>query len=105
MTRQLNINQFWDRNPLITPWLEKHLPGNRMFTDFAVSLVGFVLAGAAIILFDIFILDSEFLVVAFLALICAYFPGGWWGRWAKASIDFQVAKQKERENNGRERSK
>ena len=29
----ITIDQFWDENPLITPWVAQYLPRNRMWKD------------------------------------------------------------------------
>ena len=96
----MSIYQFWDKNPLIWPWMEKFLPSNNYFSDGIVTLVGFILAAAIIYFFTAYIYESEPLLVAMFAFACWHFPGGWWSRWAKATMKFGVAQRSEREANG-----
>jgi len=36
--RPITIDQFWDENPLIMPWIEQYLPRNRMWKDAVFSV-------------------------------------------------------------------
>jgi hypothetical protein len=92
---RLSIYQFWDENPLISPWMRPFLPANRMFSDFILGILGLLISGGIILLFVIYITDNNLFVIASLGLVGAYFPGGWWSRWFKASMRFQVAKRRE----------
>lgn len=96
---KLSLYQFWEKNPLIRPWMNSFLPQNRMFSDFIITSFGFLIAAAAIVAVNIYVSQSELLLVAAFALSCWYFPGGWWSRWSVAAIRFQNAKSKEVKSN------
>lgn len=41
----IRIEQFWDKNPLVMPWMEKFLPTNLMWQDAMASVVGMFING------------------------------------------------------------
>ena len=99
---RLTIYQFWDSNPLIRPWMKPFLPANPMLADQLVCFVGLIAVGILIFFVIEYVSESNFVVVPLLAVTGAYFPGGWWGRWAKASMRFNTAKQHEGKQNGKQ---
>ncbi|MBZ9843880.1 hypothetical protein [Mesorhizobium sp. CA5] len=36
----IRIDQFWDKNPLVMPWMEKYLPIDRMWQDAVATVIG-----------------------------------------------------------------
>ena len=39
------IDQFWDKNQFVMPWMEKFLPESRMWQDSMVTVIGMFLIG------------------------------------------------------------
>ena len=96
----VSMDKFWDINPLIRPWMVLFLPANPMWADGVISLVGYLTIQSLIgICFEAFIHNELFLLGAGI-LSSIYFVGGWWGRWTKAVLRFELAK-KEKVNGGK----
>jgi hypothetical protein len=91
---RLGIDQFWEQNPLIRPWMNRFLPSNPIAADGVVSVTAYIVAQIAIATFYKKVLPNE--LVLFIGGACStvLFIGAWWGRWFKASMRFQIAKAK-----------
>lgn len=52
----IRIYQFWDKNPLVRPWMEQFLPENPMFQDCFVTVISlFIVTGIAVAIIYIFL--------------------------------------------------
>lgn len=89
----IRIEQFWDKNPLVMPWMEKFLPVNRMWQDgianvfwlFIVTCVGIALLK--------FVLPNNVVTGIMCVLPAGYLLGSLNNRMARAQRKFFHAKR------------
>lgn len=87
------IDQFWDKNRLVMPWMETYLPNNRMWADGIATVVQLFMSFCifAMIFHVIFKLDKIFTAICLSAF--AYIFGSFNARMARAQRKFPLAKR------------
>ena len=94
----IRIDQFWDKNPLVMPWMEQFLPVNRMWQDtmgtvfwiFIVACVGYALL--------YFVLPNNVVAGIMCVLPGGYLLGSFNNRMSRAQRKFFQAKRGEETN-------
>ena len=94
----VRIDQFWDKNPLVMPWMEQFLPANRMLQDLmALVICLFILACVGYTLLS-FVLPNNVVSGIICVLPAGYLFGSFNNRMALAQRKFIHAKREEWRN-------
>ncbi|WP_143748229.1 hypothetical protein [Mesorhizobium carmichaelinearum] len=89
----IRIEQFWDRNRLVWPWMDAYLPRNRMWADIIATVIQIGIAfSMSAILFHVILRIDKVLVIFGLASI-SYIFGSFNIRMARAQQKFIIAKR------------
>ncbi|RUW51962.1 hypothetical protein EOA32_14305 [Mesorhizobium sp. M1A.F.Ca.ET.072.01.1.1] len=66
----ITIDQFWDDNPLIMPWMTQYLPGNRMWKDVFFGVYNaFFTTVVVVILSNVFFFPDKVVIAPGIILI------------------------------------
>lgn len=98
MQEGVRIDQFWDKNRLVMPWMEKFLPENRMWQDSIATVIGIFIIGFLgwMTLHLLFGADKLFAIISIIS--GAYLLAGLNIRMTRAQRKFYIAKRNERKN-------
>lgn len=91
----IRIEQFWDKNPLVMPWMEKFLPENPMLQDCMANVFWiFISAWVGIMLLK-FVLPNNVVTGIICVLPGGYLLGSFNNRMSRAQRKFFHAKRGE----------
>lgn len=94
----IRIYQFWDKNPLLMPWMEQFLPTNRLWQDGMVTLIGIFVVGCIGLLLLSFILPQNVVTGIICVLPAGYLLGSFNNRMSRAQRKFLQAVRDEGRN-------
>ncbi|TPM36200.1 hypothetical protein [Mesorhizobium sp. B2-3-4] len=89
----IQIARFWDKNPLVMPWMEQFLPVDRMWQDCFATVVGIFVAGAIAIAFIYLFLPQNVVTGIIGVAPSGYLLGSLNNRMARAQRKFFQAKR------------
>jgi len=92
----ISIDQFWDKNRLVMPWMENYLPGNQMWEDGIATVIQLFAAFCIFATIFHIILKSDKIFAAVCLVAFAYIFGSFNARMARAQRKFFTAKKNER---------
>jgi len=92
------IDQFWDKNQFVMPWMEKFLPESRMWQDSMVTVIGMFLIGYVgwVVLHLFFHFDKLYAAISLIS--ASYLLARLNIRMTRAQRKLYMAKRDERKN-------
>jgi hypothetical protein len=91
----IRIEQFWDKNPLVMPWMEKFLPENRMWQDGMANVFWiFIVTCVGIALLKL-VIPNNVVTGIMCVLPAGYLLGSFNNRMSRAQRKFSHAKRGE----------
>jgi hypothetical protein len=88
----IRIWQFWDKNPLVRPWMEPFLPENPMFQDCFVTVISlFVITGIVIAITYLLFLPQNGLTGIIGVMPAGFLFGSFNNRMSRARRKFAKA--------------
>lgn len=91
----IRISQFWDKNPLVMPWMEQFLPVDRMWQDCFATVMGIFFI-TCIGMVAVYLLLPQNVVTGILCVLPGgYILGMFNARMARAQRKFFQAKRDE----------
>ena len=96
----IRIDQFWDKNPLVMPWMEDYLPRNRMWQDTFATIAG-IFAITCIGMASLYLFIPQNVVTGIICVMPAgYLLGSFNNRMARAQRKFFQANRGGEGRNG-----
>lgn len=94
-TDPTRIEKFWDKNPLVLPWMENFLPENPMWQDAMANVFWIFIVTCVGITLLKFVLPNNVVTGIICVLPCGYLLGSFNKRMSRAQAKFFHAKRDE----------